>query len=297
MDDPISIIAQEMETRYNNEKGKINEAEKHNYTTGRDIFTRELSAYFQDKPYVIHSLATAINQHRDPFALVDNKSRASNEGRAHTDPRLATASDKKGTPENTPHEALTQTPPAESNGLINYPPSAYCCMNSSLNPDNVDINAVGILYEFRNQFFVVFQSTLANNREFPVLRYGFVAQHAIGRYLKIEWEMLENCPIGLGNFGTGALGTGAGKKEWNVHSAKIQRMRAVCFETAKEVALWLTSKEKPDLSLVEDHVIKSDLERAFIEKMKEVDAEWRLKERKNFVDAEKFMEEFMVFEE
>ncbi|KAI0591056.1 hypothetical protein TUN199_10211 [Pyrenophora tritici-repentis] len=301
MDEP-SFIAQEMEARYKYEKGKSNEAEEHNYTTTKETFVREVATYFKGKPDVIYGIKIASNQHRDPFALVDEKSSASNRGRARAessipDTSVATASDARCTAENTFREALTQTPPVDNDGQISYPPSAYCCIVSIMNPNNIDMNAIGILYEFRNYFFVVVPTPPANNQEVPMPRYGFMPEWAVGRYLKVEWEMLKKYKVVLGTVGIGACGADAGKKEWNVHSAKIQLKRAACLEMAKELAVWLAEKEERDLSPAKDNVVRRSLERALFQKMCRLDAEWVWKEQNMLVDAENFMQDFMVYEE
>jgi len=305
MDEPIMAIAEEMEARYRDMINEICEAEIHNYATPQSMFDSELSTYFSDEPDAHYDVKVALEQHRDPFARISTTSNVIDKGKARADnnivpaPKAATASCANSSTQTTARKDMFQPPPTDSKDQIRYPPSAYFCQTSKINPNTIDLNNVGILFEFADYFFVVFEIPRENNKHGVVPRSEFVRRSMIGRYLTTEWAMLEKCDIrlGLGHIGTGALGADAEKREWNAHGRKIQHMRTRCLETARELTTFLTKKEDFDLDRAPTEQIKRLMARALSRAVDMADAEWKVKEQEEIVDDDKLVEEFIVFEE
>jgi len=294
MDEPIIAIVEEMAARYRDMMNEIHEAEIHNYATPQSVFDSELLAYFSDEPDAHYDVEVALEQHRDPFVRISTTSSALDKGEARADnivadSKVATASSANSTTQNTPS--------TDSKDKISYPPSAYSCLESNINPNTIDLNKVGVLYEFMHYFYVIFETPCENRKKSTVTRCGFTPRWNMGRYLAIEWKMLEKCEIGLGLFGTGALGVDTGKREWNAHGGKMQRMRTRCLETARELAVYLTEKEDLDLDQATTEDIKGYLGHALSRATGKADAEWKVKEQEETEDGDKFIEEFMLFEE
>ena len=303
MDEHITI-AEDLEARYRGMMKEICEAEIHNYATPQSVFDSELSAYFSDEPDAHYDVKVALEQHRDPFARISTTSNAFGKGKPRADDivpasKAANASCANNPTQTTAHSDMSQPPPTDSKDQSRHPPSVYFCQTSKINPNTINLNNVGILFEFADYFFVVFEVPRENNKHDVVPRSEFVRHWMIGRYLTTEWTMLEKCDIGLGlgHVGTGALGADAEKREWNAHGGKMQYMRTRCLETARELAIFLTKKEDFDLDRAPTEQIKRLLARALSSAMDKADAEWKVEEHKEIVDGDKLVEEFIMFEE
>ncbi|RMZ70513.1 hypothetical protein GMOD_00000616 [Pyrenophora seminiperda CCB06] len=288
-----------MATRYATETREIYDAEEHEYATHHSVINRELLAYFADNLLVRYALEAAVKQRCDPFAPVTAKSNTLNQGRvvdtndSVSDPTSATDGDVQKFTQPIADKVVSQTAPTNSEGRVKYPPSAYLRIPSCINPSTINFDEIGILYEFGDYYFFVFAELVGNDQKRIVLHSGYMEQSCVGHYLRTEWTSLEKCEVEFGRFGTGALGTDGGNSEWNVHSGRIQRLRAQCLEMAKEYATWLKGRVS---SQTTTETIKRNLQLAWSDVMSRAETEWTLEQEK-LKDADKFMEEFMVFEE
>jgi hypothetical protein len=77
-----------------------------------------------------------------------------------------------------------------------YGPSAYFrCTFFNFDPHIVDLNKIGITYEYGDYYFVVVQLPHPQTRE-PFFQCGFLNRRYVGSYLVYEWESLVKEQIG-----------------------------------------------------------------------------------------------------
>jgi hypothetical protein len=136
---------------------------------------------------------------------------------------------------NSPH---TNSPPASSppasspptasehvTTAIPFTPNSYfACPVMNFNPRNVNIERIGILYEYMEHYFVMVEVHVGYKIG---LRCGFLRRELVGPYLRSEWKALPEVWTGKG------FGAGVDETRWSMQSGMIQEMRSACVEAAK----------------------------------------------------------------
>ena len=158
-------------------------------------------------------------------------------------------------------------------------------------PQNVDFNNFGILYQFCGAYYIVYNHLNPESNK-PSLTHGWVPQDNVGPYLKREWESLPKQKIG--RFGEGIA---SGDSTWNVHSDTIQSLRGFCVMIATRVEALVAIH----LQTRGQKVGLNDQGKRLLREFKRViDATVGTKFVKDSAvaeDSDSFMKEFMVFED
>jgi hypothetical protein len=147
------------------------------------------------------------------------------------------------TPTATPAETalsspLTNSPPASNSPAsdppttsepvtkaITFTPNSYfACPIMNFNPRNVNIERIGILYEYMEHYFVMVEVRVGRKIG---LRCGFLRRELVGPYLQSEWKALPEIWTGKG------FGAGVDEGRWTIQSGMIQDMRSECVGAAK----------------------------------------------------------------
>ncbi|EOA89967.1 uncharacterized protein SETTUDRAFT_37609 [Exserohilum turcica Et28A] len=166
----------------------------------------------------------------------------------------------------------------------------YLIQLSPLDPKNTNLNCTGIIYEYNKFFFVAIEEQLSRGHGRRLL-FGFLALDAVGPYLMHEWFSLDKEEID-------DIGISACKMtgRWTHYSRIIQEMRVQGFSAAMEVQ---EAKEKIE---EKGNLLNQDKARAMLDvslgnAVMKVYKLWRREERAAGIEGQKFMDEFMVFDD
>jgi hypothetical protein len=137
------------------------------------------------------------------------------------------------TPTSTPAETALSSPPASSppttsepvtTAILFTPNSYFACPVKNFDPRNVNIERIGILYEYMEHYFVMVEVRVSYKIG---LRCGFLRRELVGPYLRSEWKALPEVWTGKG------FGAGVDETRWSMQSGMIQDMRSACVDAAK----------------------------------------------------------------
>jgi hypothetical protein len=178
----------------------------------------------------------------------------------------------------------TQPSSAQNHAQATSGPSCYFrCPFFSFNPDTVDLNKIGIVYEYRQSYFIMVDLPHPSTRK-NIHQSGFIGRSVVGPYLAAEWASLTKEEIG--ESGTAVC---ANDGRWAAHSHMLQSLRYRCRREALIM--------QHSLAKLGEEQVKLKLSQVF-----KLVVNWvhTLEERKAHEQnqvADKFMEEFMVFED
>ncbi|KAH6859715.1 hypothetical protein B0T12DRAFT_482042 [Alternaria alternata] len=161
---------------------------------------------------------------------------------------------------------------------------------SNFNPDVVELNKVGITYEYGDHYFVLVQLPHPQTSEL-IFQCGFLNRAYVGPYLVYEWDSLVKEQIG--EWGAAVYDDDG---RWDVHSSMLQFMRYLCGEVAKGLQyqeFLYTLKRGTKLGAEK---VKAQLLERFMIVFGRVESDIKMKEEETGKEADKFMMEFMVFE-
>lgn len=153
----------------------------------------------------------------------------------------------------------------------------------NFSPNIVDVNKIGIVYEFHHFYYIMVDLPHPMTGEITH-QSGFIGRSVVGPYLAAEWASLKK--ENIGEIGT-AVCTDDGR--WSVHSHILQAVRSLC----RHEALIL---QYSHANLGEEQV-KLKLSQVFKLVINWVHAIEERKMHKQNQEADKFMDEFMVFED
>ncbi|KAF1844085.1 uncharacterized protein K460DRAFT_157415 [Cucurbitaria berberidis CBS 394.84] len=171
------------------------------------------------------------------------------------------------------------------------PQLAYFHVNVPLFDSGVvNFDKIGILYEFLNGFYIVYESLQPQTGR-PTIHRAWMPQSGVGSYLKAEWLSLPK--IQVGPYGAG-VPTSDGW--WNVHSTTIQYLRLSCLMKAQEIELEVCKAKEEKRQEVN---LRRCVDVLGVQFGRIIDALYgtrRVQEAEAAKATEKFMEEFMDFD-
>ncbi|KAG9192202.1 hypothetical protein G6011_10936 [Alternaria panax] len=182
-------------------------------------------------------------------------------------------------------------PPADLYAQQTPGPSAYFrCTFFNFDPDIVDLNKIGITYEYGDHYFIVVQLPHPQTSE-PVFQCGFLNRACVGSYLVYEWDSLVKEKVG--EWGVAVCDDDG---RWAMHSGMLHFMRYLCGRVAKALRYQIMLHvQKRGVKLGAEKVKAQLLER-FMTVFGRVEWDMKISEKQAAEEADKFMEEFMVFE-
>jgi hypothetical protein len=190
----------------------------------------------------------------------------------------------EGVSEDTVTNTSIQSSSAHRYAQPTYGPSCYFrCTFFNFNPNTVDINKIGILYEHGKSYFITVELPHPHT-SVPTVQCGFVDRHVTGPYLFAEWHSLEKEYIG-----DKGITVCADDGRWAVHSHMLQLLRFHCGREAKTIDYMLV--------MLSEEEAKAKLSQRLKLIVEDVYMALKAKEHQAAKEADKFMEEFMVFEE
>lgn len=182
----------------------------------------------------------------------------------------------------------TVTLPASGNDqpAPTYGPSFYFRDSFfTFNPNTVDLNRIGIVYEYGDYYYICLELPHPSSGVF-MEQSGFVLRTVVGPYLAAEWASLTKEHIG--EYGIAVCGD---DRRWKVHGQVLWAVQNSCRKTA--TALYHTPGW---LSQCHEEEVRYNLGRWFKQAVYSVYLDEKERTNPNDEEADKFMEEFMVFD-
>ncbi|KAI4627591.1 uncharacterized protein J4E87_004155 [Alternaria ethzedia] len=155
----------------------------------------------------------------------------------------------------------------------------------TFNPNTVDLNRIGIAYEYGDYYYICLELPHPSSGVF-MEQSGFVPRSVVGPYLAVEWASLTKEHIG--EYGIAVCGD---DRRWKVHGQVLRAVQNSCRKTA--TALYHTPRW---LSQCHEEEVRYNLGRWFKQAVHSVYQHEKEKTNPNDEEADKFMEEFMVFD-
>jgi hypothetical protein len=171
-------------------------------------------------------------------------------------------------------------------------PNAYFYrLIADFDPNNVDLNKVGILYEYKDVYFVVL--------EIPYIKGGmnkfrrtYMKREEVGPYLRLEWEALPK--VGDRERGYGAA---SAEGSWAGYSGMVQKMRMECVEATGTAANEARNYKDRYGKGMDAEMYKGLLETCIRRPVDTLYVPMAMEEAQKKKEAEELFEEFMVLED
>jgi hypothetical protein len=200
------------------------------------------------------------------------------------------------TPTTIPAESSLTSPSTTPEPVIKpitFIPNAYFrCPIQGFNNRFVDINNMGILYEYKDAYFVVVEVPHPDGGKNALCR-GFIKHEHVGPYLRFEWAALTTNPTGNHD----SFGAGVNEARFTVQSGMLKQMRSGCVNVARIAENQAQEYENQRGQVVDDATYKGLLNTTMVRMVDNIYGPTQKREAKEMEEANPFMEEFMVFED
>lgn len=110
-------------------------------------------------------------------------------------------------------------------------PYLHALPDGSLDPDAVNFDRLGILYEYFEFYFTICEVTEPKTGEVKLI-HAWMPRHNLGPYIKREWASLPKVKVG-------AYGAGVASSEgwWKVHGMEMQNLRSACLAKVQDLEI------------------------------------------------------------